>query len=485
MKHTVPTAPRPDLRTRLAILADDFTGSNDTGAQFAKRGVITGVSLDPAQLRSMLHRFVVLAVDTESRFAPAPDAYQAVCVAVSPLVESGVPAFYKKIDSTVRGNLGSEIRAVLDTADLAGAVVCPALPQYGRTVQDGICLVDGTPIAETEFGRDPRTPVRASRIADIIKEQCSFSLSEIGLDVVGRGPGALAAAIEAVWSRLDTHPGIVVVDAVTEDDLATIAQSAQFMTSPPLLVGSSGLAAHLPVQDMSADITPSGETEGAGVEPATSPTRISEPKGAGVLLAIGSASATVTEQIRRACRAEPRLRELVVEPGRVHTDADLEQQRITERYLDAVRVGAPCLVRTERLEHGSSPAEDTAESLARFMGDLVRRLCHTASPSALVLSGGDTAIKAAVSLGCAGFSIEAEILPGIPIGRFIPAEPQHRLHDAARDRPRDTAQDTPPRTAARPPADYLERMRVVTKAGAFGSPDALLGILRYLEEQQS
>ena len=451
--------------TSLAILADDFTGSNDTGVQFAKRGLPTGVLLDPAQLAAMMSRFAVLAVDTESRFAAPQSAYQAVRKAVLPLVRNGVASLYKKIDSTVRGNLGAEICAVLDGAGLTGALVCPALPAYKRTVEQGNCLVDGVPIAETEFGRDPRTPVRTSRIAQIIREQCSYAVSEIDLKLVRRGPRALAAAIDAVWS--ESRPGIVVVDAVRDADLATIAQSAGLTAAPPLLVGSSGLAAHLPLPDAAAADT-KVPALAASADRSPADTQSPRPPCATILIAIGSASATVAEQIDRACAARPQLREIVVNPRHALSNEPDEQARITERYLAAVHAGHSCLVRTERPAVGSAPAADTAEALARFMGELVCRLWSAAAPAALVLSGGDTAVKTAVSLGCAGFSIEAEVLPGIPLGRFISAASEDRRGDRA----------------ARPPAAALERMRVVTKAGAFGPPDALLAILQYLEEHR-
>ncbi|MGI3452807.1 four-carbon acid sugar kinase family protein, partial [Citrobacter arsenatis] len=50
---------------KMIVIADDFTGSNDTGVQLAKKGARTEVMLTPAQKPS--RRADVLVINTESR----------------------------------------------------------------------------------------------------------------------------------------------------------------------------------------------------------------------------------------------------------------------------------------------------------------------------------------------------------------------------------------------------------------------------------
>jgi uncharacterized protein YgbK (DUF1537 family)/catechol 2,3-dioxygenase-like lactoylglutathione lyase family enzyme len=84
-----------------------------------------------------------------------------------------------------------------------------------------------------------------------------------------------------------------------------------------------------------------------------------------------------------------------------------------------------------------------AEALAR---DAARH--HAGSPfDALVLAGGETAYRVLRALGVSCLELSAELLPGIPLA---------------------TAQEG--------------RLRVVTKAGGFGAPDALARILERLVE---
>ena len=87
---------------KMIVIADDFTGSNDTGVQLAKKGARTEVMLTPAQKPS--RRADVLVINTESRAMPATQAAAAVQQALAPWCEDeAIPLVYKKIDSTFRG----------------------------------------------------------------------------------------------------------------------------------------------------------------------------------------------------------------------------------------------------------------------------------------------------------------------------------------------------------------------------------------------
>ena len=56
---------------RCFIVADDFTGSNDTGVQLTRRGFRTKVVLDPA---GVLEDGLSYVLDTESRNIPNAEA---------------------------------------------------------------------------------------------------------------------------------------------------------------------------------------------------------------------------------------------------------------------------------------------------------------------------------------------------------------------------------------------------------------------------
>ncbi|EYH97096.1 hypothetical protein SEEHN653_02824 [Salmonella enterica subsp. enterica serovar Heidelberg str. N653] len=231
-----------EKRMKMMVIADDFTGSNDTGVQLAKKGARTEVMLSASQKPS--RRADVLVINTESRAMPADQAASAVYAALSPWCEtSPAPLVYKKIDSTFRGNIGAEVTAAMRASQRKLAVIAAAIPAAGRTTLEGKCLVNGVPLLETEFASDPKTPIVSSRIAEIVALQSEIPVYEVFLQDVRRG--GLSALLTAYAAEGE---GIIVVDAVEERDLTLIAQAACEQPSMPLLVGAAGLANALPVE---------------------------------------------------------------------------------------------------------------------------------------------------------------------------------------------------------------------------------------------
>lgn len=176
----------PELR--LGMIADDLTGACDAAAPFAARGLRTLVWLSrdfdaPADL---------LVVSTDSRADPPETARRKVRQARLALERRGASLFYKKLDSTLKGNLGPEIDAALEGGAHPFALVAPAFPAMGRTFVDGRLHVHGV---------------------------------DTGDDLRARLPARATA-----------------VDASTDDQLADLARAAWAQSPRPLLVGSGGLA---------------------------------------------------------------------------------------------------------------------------------------------------------------------------------------------------------------------------------------------------
>ncbi|MDU5192124.1 MAG: four-carbon acid sugar kinase family protein, partial [Mixta calida] len=169
---------------KMVVIADDFTGANDTGVQLAKKGAHTEVMLSARQKPS--RHADVLVINTESRAFDAATAAQAVTEALTPWRQADL-LIYKKIDSTFRGNIGAEIEAALRASGKRLALVAAAIPGAGRTTLNGECLVHQTPLAQTEFASDPRTPIVASRIKEILAQQSRLPVTEVTLSTVRSG----------------------------------------------------------------------------------------------------------------------------------------------------------------------------------------------------------------------------------------------------------------------------------------------------------
>lgn len=172
---------------RLGMIADDLTGACDAGVQFQSAGLPAVVCLE---FRDQAAGMTVLTTDSR---ADSPDtAASKVREACHWLERQGIELVYKKIDSTLCGNVAAEVEAALAASGREEAWVCPAFPAMGRTVSGGWLLVNGVPRA-----------------------------------------------------RVPAGPRVQSFDAVCDEDLARIVERALRATPPPLLAGSAGLAAQL------------------------------------------------------------------------------------------------------------------------------------------------------------------------------------------------------------------------------------------------
>jgi len=147
---------------RFCVIADDLTGAMDTGVGLAQAGLAAIITFSTA---THVVSDAVVAT-TDSRAESATEAYRRVKAVAERFHDHYI---YKKIDSTLRGNIAAELQAVLDVTRAEHAVVCPAFPSIKRTVVNGVLLVDGVPVHQTGFARDPVSPVTRSDIAEVLR----------------------------------------------------------------------------------------------------------------------------------------------------------------------------------------------------------------------------------------------------------------------------------------------------------------------------
>ena len=194
------------------ILADDLTGAADCAAAFLDRFAEIVVALDP-DARSVAP---VLAIDLRTRRLAEDEAGAHVLHALSGRRARRARILYKKIDSTLRGNVAAELAAAREALGAKRPiVVAPAFPAQGRVVRDGRVFVDGKPLRGANLKRMLR-----------------------GLD-------------------------LTICDAATEAELRRIARRGLALEPRPLFVGSAGLAraiaAELPRRRRRPVRMPSGE----------------------------------------------------------------------------------------------------------------------------------------------------------------------------------------------------------------------------------
>ncbi len=217
----------------LIILADDLTGALDTGIQFARYNIKTKI-LTTVEFSSSLFYEIdteVLIVDTKTRHLSPDMAYMIIYRLVKMSVEAGVKYIYKKTDSGLRGNVGSELAAALAASNERFLAFIPALPVMNRVTKQGIQYIDGIPVSESVFGSDPYEPVKSSYVMDLF--------TEIAYNTV-------LYKLGSNYCSDFTEPTIGVFDAQTNEDLRGIGRYLNQKNQLKVIAGCTGFAAILP-----------------------------------------------------------------------------------------------------------------------------------------------------------------------------------------------------------------------------------------------
>ena len=221
----------------LAVIADDLTGANAKGVLLKKMDYTTYTMMNSGRLETkLLESCDCIMFPTDSRGVDKEIAYNRVMNVANLLKDKGVKIFAKRIDSTMRGNIGSETDALLDCLDKdTMAISAPCFPESKRTVVGGFLLVDGIPLHKTSVALDPKCPVKTPNIVEIFKMQSKYKVASIKLDEMLEGKHKLAKKMQQLKNEGNR---ILVFDCVTQGDLdliadALITSKLKFITVDP------------------------------------------------------------------------------------------------------------------------------------------------------------------------------------------------------------------------------------------------------------
>ena len=161
----------------IAVIADDITGAAEIAGVGLRYGMT--VALTTSVDRASPHvQLWVIALDTRSMSSQG--AVAKVTLVVRRLVDVGVTDIFKKTDSVLRGHVIKELAAQREVEGKKMVILCPANPEGGRQIVDGVYLINGIPISETSFARDPEFPAITSIVREILGidliEQCGVSV---------------------------------------------------------------------------------------------------------------------------------------------------------------------------------------------------------------------------------------------------------------------------------------------------------------------
>lgn len=415
-------------QSRQCFLADDLSGALEVGAVFHRLGRDVSISLrrdappDRAPER-------ILGFDLNTRVLPSDAAYATVLDLCRSLQAKKETLIAKKIDSTMRGWIGQEIQAVLDSGIADAVALCPTNPTAERTVEDGRLLIAGTPVHQTAFCQDPAFPIGTSRMDRILTSQTTAAFRQCPIDLVRSGQTLLAEWLEKAMAE---GGQILSFDAVTEDDLEIIVRATRSLDANLLPCGSGAMAAAVGrVLGSRERVLPS-----AGEKPTAARHRTA--------FLIGSAHPASKAQF------ENLKRNRAVTTHRFDPNQTSTWEEVIETTSEALTGKVIALL---PMDNGQvQDKRETSLRIQDFYTLFAERLRSTAGPLNLFVTGGETARTVIDSLALETLDIVQELEPGV--GVAVSGRP---------DKPQTTSKTV-----------------LITKPGGFGNPDTLIGCFDYL-----
>lgn len=204
------------------IIADDMTGSNVSNSLLAKQGFKVGTISQASEL-GKYSNYDAIGIHTDSRGVSAQEAYSRVKEQMVIAKDVDTKFYTKRIDSTMRGNVGSELDAMLDVlGDEYIGLVVPSFPDSEKIVIGNFMLVDGVLLENTDVKNDPTSPVNTSRIINVFRQQTNRQIGVISMETIIEGKEAIA---DTIISLKEYGTQIILFDACTNEDIDVIAEA--------------------------------------------------------------------------------------------------------------------------------------------------------------------------------------------------------------------------------------------------------------------
>ncbi|GAB7140894.1 four-carbon acid sugar kinase family protein [Deferribacterales bacterium RsTz2092] len=429
------------------VIADDLTGANATGVLLKKINYTTYTILNVAHIDgNNMPDCDCIVYSTDSRAIGADVAYSRVVEAVKLFKSNQVKVYSKRIDTTLRGNLGSETDAMLDT--LGGnrvAMIVPCFPSGGRILVGGYLLVNAIPLHKTEVAVDPKTPVHTPVCADLFAKQTKYPIGSIEISDIMQGRRHIMAIIKDFASRGVRN---IVFDAVTQEDIDTIADAVIASEVPFIAVDPGVFTATLarllmPVPQVERD----------------------KPK---ILVTVGSVNAIARGQVEHFL-ASQRVLNVFIEvveflEGAERSEAEIS--RVVSEVLNNCDKYELCSVvgrgimpdgrvgLDEYAERYKCSADEISSMINVAIAEITYRIAKSDKNfKGFYTCGGDITVAVCNRMKTFGFNLLGEVLPMAAYGEMIGGD--------------------------------FPGLKFATKGGMVGDSSALVECVRYLRQQLS
>ncbi|MEH7419114.1 four-carbon acid sugar kinase family protein [Neobacillus drentensis] len=394
---------------KISVISDDLTGASDCGGQLVRYGLKVSVAVQEDFNKTNDYDAVIY--NTDSRSVSGVEAYEKV-KKVCEMIKSGpYDMVYKKIDSTMRGNIGEEINAIYDSFSPDFVIIAPAFPVNGRKVINGIHYLNDIKLEDTEVGKDPKTPVRDSKIKRLIESQSLRKVEHITFQELQQG---FDTVMEKLTFCKKNQVSYITVDSSEESDLEKLVKMTHRTHFSIVWVGSAGLMNYLP------------EIYGVKRVQKTVPLPIHcDP----VFLVVGSVSAAGRSQLNHLLTYSNTVG-LEMDSAKVLQKEDLKESEF-KRILIGAR--AAFLLGKNVALYSSKNVDETREVgermgydavrisniISKVLGEIAAEIIRMNDLRYLFLTGGDTAQQVFLQLNVNDFILIDEVESGVPLGRVL------------------------------------------------------------------
>ncbi|WP_366161270.1 four-carbon acid sugar kinase family protein [Bacillus infantis] len=371
---------------RVLIIADDFTGALDTGVQFSNYGAHTVVTSDlEFELGENANHIEVLVFNTETRYLDKSNAYEVVKKIALKAKEENIPYIFKKVDSALRGNVASELRALSDVFDDMPIPFLPAYPEQNRYSCEGILLIDSVPVNESVFGQDPYEPVTESHIPSLLLKEAE-----------------LTTYIANKYKNPLKEERILLIESRSDEEMISQGNDLLMNDALNITVGCAGFA-----KALAHTIYEKRDTAHIN-------------SNLPLLIVCGSVNPVTKKQIAFAeINGFERISLMIEQLWNKHYWVTIEGQKNINHFL---KNESPLMFETfgnvtaDEVNQLSHQSNDLRFRIAESLGYLVKNLLSKGIKRTWLFTGGDTLYQSMQVLGITEITPLKELFPGVVLG---------------------------------------------------------------------
>ncbi|HHF98767.1 MAG TPA: four-carbon acid sugar kinase family protein [Candidatus Aerophobetes bacterium] len=413
-------------KEQVAAIADDLTGAGEIGSILAennKKSLVINEGLEKDDIERLTSEYEGIVINLNTRSLNPQNAYSKTKYFLETFPGIKDRLIYKKIDSTLRGNLVEEIEAILDLKCCDAILFAPALPRLERITVGGYHLVNRLPVVRSYYAKGTFSNLQSSYLLALFSEKSKYRTGRIPIATVEKGPEKIIDSIEFYHEK---GVKILLSDACTDEDLYNIKEAILNVNVGIIPVGSSGLFYQFfPEKKEEIPLSPP------------------------CLVVCGSLNKITRKQVEKL-REKESVEYIELDLSGIFTENEKKEKYI-KPAREILRKGCTLILATPPKECKIYQNKLFRKKISELLGNLTAEIVKSCKLCGLILTGGSTALSVMNKLETKGVEVKKDIDFLIPAGIFK--------------------------------GGPFEGLPVVTKAGGFGGEDVLIKAVKYLKEE--